>query len=629
MLSLIFCLVVVSWLSIPCNALPGILAPRTSGVDSSPSTAVWTPRPTTFAENVHKRVYPASLAVPTSAMGSHGLSHGASAGIAVGVGLLIVFVAVVISFNIYKYRHQRKQISFKPTTESLPESSWRGSSMPEKVQTTSPVATFFALPDGQSRSARGMTPFKDDSVEYRFMALMELFGPNGVPLRELITLASLRMSTKTSHNHWQIDGERGPLRDTIDGPLRKTSDIETTYGECSFLAAFARETSTNKSIEIFQERLVSLGLVTVEYQDPSEKLSSAQKCWFMDGRIWCINQRFSFSKHFRIRLLLDVYLEVFTEMPCKDISPLAERQREIHYSHAHVAIIGLFRFGVISYVKLRATNQVILVILQVLSHRFLKEDEALLEFAKENMPMSGLHPDWNMILLMAEVKATIFTNYENLSQIKDQVFQVVKDTVTRGDFSPRAKGWSGWLLVELLDAAEAQDRVELIDAVVQTGKQWVQRLLGSALSSLEQTVLCQAIARFGTSDHPEPQPRQYDLLIGYQLSRVGYIEKAEELLLSGLEFYASSPISTRLWSYRFELVSLMLRAERWSEAEAWLASARKYAMSRNQIVHDADFWKRSGECGETFILLGLYQADCNMAMGKLQFAEECLRNTME
>ena len=55
MLSLIFCLVAVTWLSIPCNALPGILAPRTAGVDSTPSTPAWTPRPTPFVKNVHKR----------------------------------------------------------------------------------------------------------------------------------------------------------------------------------------------------------------------------------------------------------------------------------------------------------------------------------------------------------------------------------------------------------------------------------------------------------------------------------------------------------------------------------------------------------------------------------------------
>ena len=88
-------------------------------------------------------------------------------------------------------------------------------------------------------------------------------------------------------------------------------------------------------------------------------------------------------------------------------------------------------------------------------------------------------------------------------------------------------------------------------------------------------------------------------------------------------------MSTRIWSYRFELVSLILRAGRWSEAEAWLASARKSAISRNRVIHETDFWKRSGECGETFILLGLYQADCDMAMGKLEIAEDRLRDTMK
>ena len=314
-------------------------------------------------------------------------------------------------------------------------------------------------------------------------------------------LASLRMSTKTSHNHWLIDGERGPLRDTIDA--------ETTYGECSFLAAFTRETSTIKSIDSFQERLASLGLVNIEHQDLSATISSAQQCWFMDGRLWRIpSQSFYFSRFLKPELLLEVFLEVFTEMPCKDISPLAERQREIYYSHAHEAIACLYRKGVLPHLHWRLMRQVVLVILQILSHRFLKEDKALLAFARENLPESGLHPDWNMILLVAELKATTFTNYENFSRTKDKVFQVVEVSVIRGDASPRAKGLTGWLLVELLDAAEAHDSVELIDAIVQGGKQWLQRLLGSELSSLEQTMLCRALARFGNLDFLEPQPRQ-------------------------------------------------------------------------------------------------------------------------
>ena len=279
MLSLTFCLVVVSWLSVPCNALPGILAPQTSGVDYGPSTAAWTPRPTTFVENVLRRdISPGANSstsfppVPTSAIVKVTLSHGANAGIAVGV--VVFFFFIIIAPLCLSKRPRKQQISFKPTPKPKVTMS--------QVQFTSSVATFFALPDGPPR-------FKDYGIENRFMALLALFGSNGVPLRELIMLASLRMSTKTSHNHWLIDGERGPLRDSI--PIKYG---EIGYGECSFLAAFTREASTIESIEIFQERLVSLDIINIEYQDLSETLSSAQKCWFMDGRIWRTNQSRSY-----------------------------------------------------------------------------------------------------------------------------------------------------------------------------------------------------------------------------------------------------------------------------------------------------------------------------------------------
>ena len=641
MLSLIFCLVIVSWLSVPCNALPGFLAPQTFGVENVPSTAPPNPGPTTLVENVHRRdISPGANsltsipATPTSEMIKPTNIAASSTGEVAGIVVAIILAVgmLICGAWIYPVLRRRDRRSRDPNLQINPEPAPESKLTTSQVPIASSVATFFALPEGRPRFDHGLTNFKDGGLEYRFMAFLELFGINGVPLRELIWLASLRTSTETSHNHWLIDGERGPLRQTINE--------ETTYEECSFLAALTRKATTLHSIEMFQELLLLLGFINNDYQNLSETHSSAQKCWSMDGRVWSVKQSVSLSSFIGYPLLFEVFLEVFTEIPCKDISPRAERQREIHYSHAHLAIICLYR-KTPSYVYrgLMRQSQVILVILQVLSHRFQRGDEALLGFAKENLPVCGLHPDWNMILLVAELKATISNNHGNLLQISEKVFQVVQVSVTHGDSSPRAKGLSGWLLVELLDAAEAQDCDELIDTVVQTGKQWMQRLLGSKLSSLEQTMLCRALARFGNSDYPEPQPRQYDLLLGYQLSRAGCIERAEELLLSGLEHYAYSPMSMQIWEYRFELVSLMLRAGRWSEAEAWLARTRESAISRKNyipyipyvpwVAQKTKFWKRSGECGETFVLLGLYQADCDMAMGKLKSAEDRLKDTIK
>ena len=619
MLSLIISLVAVSWLSVPCDALPGILAPQTFGVEIVPSTAPPNPGPTTFVENVHRRdISPGASsstsfpAVPTDIFTGPTTGLSAEAIFGITIGSVVVFVGALV--GLYRFRRRRRS----PNLQISPPEPKK---IMSQVQSTSSLDNFFTSTDGTPSSDQGLTLFKDDSYEYRFMALLTLFGSNGVPLRELIMLASLRVSTNISRNHWLIDGERGPLRHTID--------TETTYEECPFLTAFTREASSIESIETFQIRLVSLGLINIEYQDQSERLSSAQKCWLLDGRIWRINNSNSFSSSSQRQLLFEVFLEVFAEIPCKDTSPLAERQREIYYYHAHQAMVYLNKNSSLPVEHPQNMKYSLIVILQVLSHRFQKHDEALLRLAERHLPRSGLHPDWNMILLVAELKATISANGLSLSDISNKVFQAVESSSARDDSSPRAKGLSGWLLMELLDAAEVQECTEIIDDIVRKGKQWMQRLLGSEPSSLEQIMLCRALARFGTSDDPEPQPRQYDLLFGYHLSRAGCIEKAEKLLSSGLENYASSPMSTRLWSYRFELISLMLRDGRWSEAEAWLASARKSAVSRSSVIHVPDFWKQSGECGEIFILLGLYQADCNMAMGKLTSAEECLKKTME
>ena len=536
---------------------------------------------------------PVSSAAPTNKK----LSPREIAGIA--IGSLSLFIAAVLVLVLVLWCHKR--------IERAHECKERGDQRKQGVPSSVTPINWRI----------GMDPKERNDID-RLIAFLALFGSDGILLRELIMLASLRLTPNVSHNHWLTTGERGELLDAINA--------RTT---CRFLGAFLRETSTVQSIENFQIQLEKLGLIDVDYQRARGARAASQQSWFIDERIWRISEDKSYARQIAPESLLDVFLEVFTEMPCKDVSPLAERQRELYYYHAHQAIVCSYSFLIRSHLDSRDMRQVVIVILQLLSHRFQKDDEALLGFARENLPESGLHRDWHIILLVAELKATLSTNYENFSQLRDRVLQVGETSVIRGDSSPRAKGLSGWLLVELLDAVEAQDRVELIDAVVQTGKQWMQRFSGATLSTLEQTMLCRAFARFGDSDHPEPPPPQHNLLFGYQLSRAGCMVKAEELLLSGLEYYASSIMSTRIWSYRFELVSLMLRAARWSEAEAWLASARNSAMNRNWAVRQTDFWKLSGECGETFILLGLYQADCEMAMGKLKPAEARLKITLE
>ncbi len=586
----------------------------------------------TYSNNYVPSLTSAMPSLPTStspasssASADKRLSHGDIAGIAIGAYYsAAIFASCLTLLVCYKRRRRNllqlpaidiRELELPRTPPELPRTQ---PELPRiQPQELSSATALFAL-DGVWR----LEPFLRDTMdEVRFMGFLISFGSDGILLRELIMLASLRLATKTSRNHWLANGERGRLQDAINA--------HNTYAVCPFLGAFMREASNVQSIEIFQARLEKLGLVNVDYQYARGTHLASQQSWFMDGRIWRMDQSRSYARSSRPQLLLDVFLEVFTEMPCKDISPLAERQREIYYYHAHRAIVYLYKNRLLWYVHPRNMNHLVLVMLQILSHRFQNNDEALLRFVKANLPESGLHPDWNMILLVAELKATISTNPENLLQIRDEVFQAVEISGTRDSTSPRARGLSGWLLVELLDAAEAQDCTELIDDAVRTGKQWMQSLLGSELSCLEQTMLCRAFARFRTSDDPKPQPRQYNLLFGYQLSRAGCIEKAEEILLSGLEYYAPSPMSTRIWSYRFELVSLMLRAGRWSEAEAWLAIARKSAISRSRVIHETDFWKRSGECGETFVLLGLYQADCDIAMGKLKPAEDRLKETME
>lgn len=123
--------------------------------------------------------------------------------------------------------------------------------------TESPSYKFFPSPSktGQTISEWSSEYLATTRDEANFLAFPSLYGPNGVPLRELIMLATLRASFELSGNHW-LSGEIGPI-------FRAVGDASLPT-DCSFLNAFVRETSDSFGIDALQERLVSMRLLVVE-----------------------------------------------------------------------------------------------------------------------------------------------------------------------------------------------------------------------------------------------------------------------------------------------------------------------------------------------------------------------------
>ena len=96
-------------------------------------------------------------------------------------------------------------------------------------------------------------------------------------------------------------------------------------------------------------------------------------------------------------------LDVLLEMPDKDTSSLAERQREIHYSHAHLFAMNMIRSPdtLLTLANdTEFTRRIIILISKLPTHRYQKGDSVLLAYAKISMSHhSGLHTGWDLMLL--------------------------------------------------------------------------------------------------------------------------------------------------------------------------------------------------------------------------------------
>ena len=190
------------------------------------------------------------------------LSHGQIAGLAVGSYYSLVLFGISLTCFVYAICNGRK-IRRSTINSTGPEpGSPRG---PPEVPSSPPASI-----------AKSVLKKNND---HRLLAFLSLFGSNGIIVRELIMLASLRLAPNTSHNHWLVNGERGRLQDAINAQI--------TYADSPFLEAFIRDASTVHDIDIVQARLEQLGLV-INYQYERGCTASQQswQSWFMDARTW-------------------------------------------------------------------------------------------------------------------------------------------------------------------------------------------------------------------------------------------------------------------------------------------------------------------------------------------------------
>ena len=474
------------------------------------------------------------------------------------------------------------------------------------------ASSLYSAQGGHSREVRRAC-FLESATNRAFLTFLSSYGPGGVSLRVLIMLATLRHTERESKNYWLASGEPGTLEQT---------EINLELNVWVFQGFMKNGFIDSSSIASFQELLEDLDYIDVMYPEGSHS-DKASQYWHIDERVWIIRAS-EWSEH---STSIDDYavlrglLHLLIGIPDKDVSHAAQRQREMYYCHAHLLIRRVISSeGLLKqYPPLR--KQAVLVTLQLLMHRWQKDDSLLSEFVYTYFGQSPYEGHLIVLGHCVDVKQLAFEeDYDGL--------RIMKDWALYPGYSrkatPRQKGFVGFFLTGLMNSAKALRLKDLVADTFKASTEWVDSVQSTA-TRIEKTALCEILATFDIHARNEIIQTEYCLFYGYHLSRAGFLEQGDHFLARGLKGRDRAP----LWSYEMERVSNALRLGRQNEAAQMLKSLRELAIQyRDQgrvedLVeprHESVLWKHSGECAEVFVLLNLYEADCSASAGRLDDA---------
>ena len=437
-----------------------------------------------------------------------------------------------------------------------------------------------------------------------FLIFLSSYGPSGVSLREVIMLGTLRQAEENSKNHWSTNGE--------------PEYVPQSRSRRTFVDDFMDAVRDSGSIESFETQLKSSGLIRVEYPEGVQADETSQY-WLTDERVWIIRGDQSSEPPQTIGgpTILQELLDVFIDMPDKDVFPAAQRQREIYYYHAHLLIRRIIQSREHLVMDRLLLGQAVFVTLQLLTHRFQTGDSLLLDFVRDNS-VEALHPDMKVMLLWAELKETAFKeDCDGLCSIRDHALNLVNSNEVQSHATPRQNGFIGFILVDFFKNARASHMDEIVADVVKMGSEWSDSAQKSSTrTSIENIALCEILATFNIHARNDIIQEEYYLFYGFHLSRAGFLVQGDQFLARVLNNRDSVP----LWSYEMERVSNSMRLGRQSEAAQMLKSIRQLALHNRDKGPYSILWKHSGECAETFILLNLYEADHSASAGRLDDA---------
>ena len=455
---------------------------------------------------------------------------------------------------------------------------------------------------------------------------LSMYGEQGIVLRELMMLVSalyFPVADCCRYQHWSYDGERSAAN---------------PFSSDAFFLATLKEASSENDLVALEKELKAHGILAVRNKD--------QLCfdqyWLTDCRSWYTFSKDTDSSVDYAEFSKDL-LAIYSQMPHRDVHPIAERYRELFYNHAHVALMKIF--DTVGTVNFDTVTEALFfrVGLQVLSHRYQDGDYQILYYLQGRV-METSPEIWPLgdeqyqmtdtedvssraTVHLAELRMVMY-HHERSQGHRYAVQQSLRDTEeflrttvhARNPLNHRASGMIGYVLAELMNAAEALQKRDTFERISRVTGIWRDKAMKSR-SSIEMAALCCVLVRLRALDELYRLPEKHYLSCGYYLARAGHLTVAEIFISMGVQYYERWLPQVPMWRYRLELCGVKMRLGQWEETARWLSSEWKcFDTTKNDGSRGPFEKKKSGAFGEYRLNHAFLLADCYIATNRVSDA---------
>ena len=588
----------------------------TSSSSSAPATSIASSSTPANAANT-----------PTASRSKTGIIAGSVIG---GAVALAVAVLVCLWFA-FRFRSQKGAVALH-----FPPTHWEVK-IPSESNINKDFAKTGSISESQLRTWR---------------AFLSMYGKQGIVLRELMMLVSaiyIPVVDSCRHQHWSHGGEQV---------------VTSLPSSNEFFLAVLNKASSEIDLLALEKKLEAHEIIAVREKDHF----CMDRDWISNGRSWCALSSIFVGSVDHLDFSKDI-LAIYSQMPHRDVHPVAERYRELFYNHAHVAILGIL--PVAQEAKLDSATEALFchVGLQVLSHRYQVDDSQLMKYLQGRVkrifpgvwPLGGRHYHeiqqdiFKCVTFhLAELRRVI-EQYERtkgrwyavqpslhdtemfLSEAVharsslDQRFDRTRDRFDdkRNAFDHRAWGMIGFALVELMNATEVLQERSTFERVTRVTEIWRDKSMTSR-SSVEMAALCCVLVRLRAFDELYRLPEEHYLSCGYYLARAGYLTLAEIFIAIGIEWYERCLPQVPMWRYHLELCGVKMRLGQWEETTRWLSSKLKSFDTIKNDVPGGTFMKnKSGEFGEYRLNLASLLTDCYIATNRFPDAMHTISEALQ